>query len=589
MEGVQTERRDCASQVAGAAMVPPPDWEHNTPASSTTSSSDRVLYPHAVLTVDLLYLYTGTYSANDDRSLSTELGCVISDSMTESGKIDSPPRKKSKVWYQQVFNNEWLRDPDLKTWLKPDSNDKFSAVCNVCDCKLKNCNKSSLLSHKNSKKHMRNDTARKNSSELQNKKIEESVEDNCVVAEVQERETIYIRHPRKGMIIESSNITLPEGKIIKSPPVQKNSPVEYEIKWSPSSAASSPVEDQMQWKDSVSVINVFDDDQSSEKGSIIVKKEIQQNMETRRSAGKAFIHSTPTRLKTSVLPSGPASATPAGRPASATPAGGPASATPAGGPAAVPPAAATHVQLSMPPSVPFILGEDKDEKVKDFQKAVIKNRISAVKIPQFWYCDEIDMTVLVNLHDKLKNMAAVHGVHFSYMSVFIKAASMALSHFPILNSSVDENCENITYKTSHNIGIAMDTSKGLVVPNIKGVQGLTLLEVSAELNRLQNLESRGSLRVQDVTGGTITLYNIGSIGGTSAKVVIRPPEVALCTIGKIQTLPRFDAEGKVTKAHIMQISWSADHRIIEGTTVAQFSNLWKSFIENPATMIIYMK
>ncbi|XP_076055513.1 dihydrolipoamide branched chain transacylase E2 [Oratosquilla oratoria] len=246
-------------------------------------------------------------------------------------------------------------------------------------------------------------------------------------------------------------------------------------------------------------------------------------------------------------------------------------------------------QPILPPSMPVILGEDKTEAIKGFKKAMVKTMTVAMSIPHFGYCDEIDMTSLVNQRPQIKAAGERHGVKISYMPIFIKAASMALSYYPVLNASVDANCNNITYKASHNIGIAMDTPEGLVVPNVKGVQGKTVMEIAAELNRLQEAGSRAALKTDEITGGTFTISNIGTIGGTYAKPVILPPEVAIGAIGKIQVLPRFDKAGNVTKAHIMQVSWSADHRVIDGATMANFSNMWKSFIENPLSMLIHMK
>ena len=144
-------------------------------------------------------------------------------------------------------------------------------------------------------------------------------------------------------------------------------------------------------------------------------------------------------------------------------------------------------------------------------------------------------------------------------------------------------------KGSHNIGIAMDTPSGLIVPNIKNVQDLSILEIARELNRLQELGAAGKLEKQHLEGGTFTLSNVGAIGGTYASPVLFLPQVAIGAIGKIQTVPRFDASNQVYPANILTVSWSADHRVIDGATMARFSNEMKSFIENPNAMILAMK
>ncbi|XP_033884130.2 lipoamide acyltransferase component of branched-chain alpha-keto acid dehydrogenase complex, mitochondrial-like [Acipenser ruthenus] len=238
---------------------------------------------------------------------------------------------------------------------------------------------------------------------------------------------------------------------------------------------------------------------------------------------------------------------------------------------------------------PVFTGKDRTEPLKGFHKAMVKTMSAALKIPHFGYCDEIDLTQLAELREELKSLAESRGVRLSYMPFFIKAASLGLLHYPILNASLDNSCQNITYKASHNIGLAMDTQQGLIVPNVKNVQMLSIFDIAAELNRLQTLGATGQLGTSELTGGTFTISNIGSIGGTYAKPVILPPEVAIGALGKIQVLPRFNVKGEVVKAHIMNVSWSADHRIIDGATMSRFSNLWKSYLENPASMLMDLK
>ena len=172
------------------------------------------------------------------------------------------------------------------------------------------------------------------------------------------------------------------------------------------------------------------------------------------------------------------------------------------------------------------------------------------------------------------------------MPVILKACSLALTQYPILNATFDASKETLTYKANHNIGIAMDTPQGLLVPNIKKVQQLSILDIAEELNRLQDLGLRGKLGENDLKHGTFSLSNIGSIGGTYAKPVIMPPQVAIGALGKVQKVPKFDAQDNLIKAHIVNVSWSADHRVIDGATMARFSNLMKSYIENPSSMIL---
>ncbi|XP_051928693.1 lipoamide acyltransferase component of branched-chain alpha-keto acid dehydrogenase complex, mitochondrial [Hippocampus zosterae] len=256
-----------------------------------------------------------------------------------------------------------------------------------------------------------------------------------------------------------------------------------------------------------------------------------------------------------------------------------------------PPGAAPSAELQPPPAGPRRVLADKDvtEPLKGFRKAMAKSMTAALAIPHLGLCDQVDVSRLVALRDELKAEARGHGVNLSYMPFFIKAASLCLARFPILNASLDQSCQNITYKVSHNIGVAMDTALGLLVPTVKNVQLLSILEVARELNRLQELGAAGQLGTADLSGGTFSLSNIGSIGGTYAKPVILPPEVAIGALGKIQVLPRFDASGHVIRAHVMNVSWSADHRVIDGATMCRFSNMWRDFLQNPASMLLHLK
>jgi len=262
-----------------------------------------------------------------------------------------------------------------------------------------------------------------------------------------------------------------------------------------------------------------------------------------------------------------------------------------------PPAAAIASSATPPPPppppiirrAPVAAGQDKTEPIKGITKAMMKTMSEALEIPHFGYCDEIDVSRMVALRNELKSVAAERGIKLSYMPFIVKACSMALTQYPILNSQLDVKKETLTYKADHNIGLAMDTAQGLLVPNIKRVQDLSVFEIASELNRMHALGLAGKLGGAELNGGTFALSNIGSIGGTYAKPVILPPQVAIGALGKVQTLPRFDEAGNVVKAQLINVSWSADHRVLDGATVARFSNLMKDYIENPSKMVLDLR
>ncbi|CAF2564481.1 unnamed protein product [Rotaria sp. Silwood2] len=253
------------------------------------------------------------------------------------------------------------------------------------------------------------------------------------------------------------------------------------------------------------------------------------------------------------------------------------------------------IKIQPPSTTPVA---DRNEPIKGIRKAMVKTMTQANAVPHFTYSDEYDMTQLVKLRKQLKKQNK--DIKMSYLPFIIKACSQALHNYSILNAHVDSKCENITYKGSHNIGIAMDTKDGLLVPNIKNVQQLSINQISNELSRLQQLGKAGKLSTDDLTGGTFSLSNIGVIGGTYAVPVLLLPEVAIGALGKIvrRVVPdEEDDEGSSSSSSddeycscrvrsMMSVSWSADHRVIDGATMARFSNELKYLLENPLQLLI---
>lgn len=235
---------------------------------------------------------------------------------------------------------------------------------------------------------------------------------------------------------------------------------------------------------------------------------------------------------------------------------------------------------------PVTTGGKRVEPVRGIQAAMAKHMMHSVfTVPHFSVSEEIEMDNLIDARAQLKQSFEKEGVKLSFMPFFIKAMSLALEQFPIINSQINADCSEVTYFDDHNIGLAVDSKIGLVVPNIKGVQQLSLLEVAKKANELVDLARQGKLSSGDLKGGTISISNIGVLGGTVATPVINAPESAIVALGKIQRLPRFDANDAVKAVNIMHVSWSGDHRIIDGATMVRFNNLWKSYLENPITML----
>ena len=231
------------------------------------------------------------------------------------------------------------------------------------------------------------------------------------------------------------------------------------------------------------------------------------------------------------------------------------------------------------------INADSTEAIVGVRKIMALKMSEAVTtIPHFAYVDEVDVTELVGLRSQLKSEYA-DIVNITLMPLFIKSLSLALIKYPIMNSRVDDTANQITYLGNHNIGMAVDGKSGLLVPNIKHVQKLSILSIAQEVDRLTKAARDGVINPGELKGGTITLSNIGAIGGISAAPIINKPEVAIAALGKIQKLPRFDTSGQLQERKIMTVSWSGDHRVIDGATIARFNNYWKSYLENPVSML----
>ena len=236
------------------------------------------------------------------------------------------------------------------------------------------------------------------------------------------------------------------------------------------------------------------------------------------------------------------------------------------------------------------VGEDSIVPIRGYNRLMVKSMTASLQVPQMCYSDEVNMNALKVCREELKPLAATQGVKLSYLPFLIKAASLAITEYPVLNSSIDVDNFNLTYHASHNIGVAMDSPRGLVVPVIKHVQSLSILDIARELTRLQEAAKEGNLSEDDITGVTFSLSNIGAIGGTYMSPIVAPPQVAIGAIGKIQRLPRFVGDSdEVEEANIMQISWGGDHRVVDGATMARFSNQWKAYLERPMTMAFAMR
>lgn len=228
------------------------------------------------------------------------------------------------------------------------------------------------------------------------------------------------------------------------------------------------------------------------------------------------------------------------------------------------------------------------------QSQMFKAMTRSLSIPHFVYADEIDLSGLSFLRTRLNSHPSAMQ-KLSYLSFVIKAVSVALHDFPLLNCRLELEPSNsntapkLIMREKHNIGIAIDCPQGLMVPNIKNVAALSILDIAQHIIRLQMLAQASKLSATDLTGGTITVSNIGSIGGTYVSPVIVQSEVAILGMGRAKVVPAFDANGEVVRKTVGNFSWSADHRIIDGATMARMGERVKVLLEEPALLLAVLR
>ena len=233
--------------------------------------------------------------------------------------------------------------------------------------------------------------------------------------------------------------------------------------------------------------------------------------------------------------------------------------------------------------------QDRREPIKGVRKIMAERMADSVAtIPHFTFIDEFDITELMALRSDLVKTHGSEDLKITLMPLFIKALSLALNQFPIINSRANSEFTNSPIWPVIILAWQWMAKPACWYPILKMSSSLGLLDVAREVNRLTEAARSGVINPADLAGGSITISNIGVIGGTAAMPIINKPEVAIVALGKIQKLPRFDASNNVVSRNILTVSWSGDHRIIDGGTIARFNKLWKQYLEQPQTMLLAM-
>ena len=246
-------------------------------------------------------------------------------------------------------------------------------------------------------------------------------------------------------------------------------------------------------------------------------------------------------------------------------------------------AAAPSVSVSMPKY------DDKPvrrEKISSLRKAVVNAmNISNQVIPATTVMDEFDVTKLVEFRNQQKGLAKENEAKLTYLPLILKAIVLALKEYPIFNASFDHDAEEIIFKEYFNLGIAVDTPSGLVVPNIKGADRLSIFDLAKEIDRLAGLAREKKLALSDLSDTTFSITNYGALGSSLGTPVIKHPEVAILGMGAITQKP-WVVDGDIVARYTFPVSLTIDHRVIDGADAGRFIQLLKKYLSEPMLLLL---
>jgi pyruvate dehydrogenase E2 component (dihydrolipoamide acetyltransferase)/2-oxoisovalerate dehydrogenase E2 component (dihydrolipoyl transacylase) len=237
---------------------------------------------------------------------------------------------------------------------------------------------------------------------------------------------------------------------------------------------------------------------------------------------------------------------------------------------------------------PFDFGKPGTRvKLLGVRRKIAEHMVQAKRvIPHYSYIDECDVTDLVKLRDMVREPFAEKGAKLTYLAFFVKAVVGALKEIPIVNASLDETAGEIVLHDHYHVGIAVAAPAGLMVPVIRDADKLSLLDTARAIERLTSEVRANKSKIEDLRGGTFTITSIGGLGGLFATPIINHPQVGILGIGKIVKRPVFDEHGQVRPADMVYLSFSFDHRVLDGAIAASFGNALIRRLQRPAEMLI---
>jgi pyruvate dehydrogenase E2 component (dihydrolipoamide acetyltransferase) len=250
--------------------------------------------------------------------------------------------------------------------------------------------------------------------------------------------------------------------------------------------------------------------------------------------------------------------------------------------------AASGLPASVRPATPKGY-EDRERRVplRGMRRAIANQMVAShLHSVRTLHVDEADVTELVRLRERLKPRAEARGVRLSYLPLIMKAVGQVLPHFPSLASALDDATQEVVFRDYVNLGMAVSTDVGLVVPVVRDVDRKPLIDVAEDLQGLAEKARTATLAPDDVRGGSFSITNIGSVGGLFSFPIINVPEAAILGVHAIRKRPVVLPDDTIAARPMLYLSLAFDHRLVDGADAARFTNQLIDLLQAPEAMLL---
>jgi pyruvate dehydrogenase E2 component (dihydrolipoamide acetyltransferase) len=220
--------------------------------------------------------------------------------------------------------------------------------------------------------------------------------------------------------------------------------------------------------------------------------------------------------------------------------------------------------------------------IRGLRRVIAEHMAEAThRAAHFTYVEEVDVTELVRLRDRMAKHVEKQGVRLTYLPFIVKGVVTGLKAHPRLNATMDDANNELVVRSAYHIGIATAAPDGLIVPVVHHAETKSLIQLAKEIQDLSERGRAGKLDRGELSGSTFTITSLGALGGVLATPILNYPEVAILGVHKIQRRPAYRPDGTIAPADLMNLSVSLDHRVIDGYEGAQFLATVKSYLEEP--------